>query len=85
MRKYLLSFPFAFLTAIFAYIYFNVSEGGVISLDSDDEESLISLLFWGSFIACQLTVPIISKRSIVIGYVALSIPYVLFLLVGALE
>ncbi len=88
MRKYLLSLPFAVLAATFAFMYFNMSEhmstSGGIPLSTDDEESIIGTLFWGSFIACQLTIPIISKRSMLLGYLALSIPYLLFLLTGAL-
>lgn len=90
MRKYLLSLPFALLAAIFAFMYFNMGEylgagaSGGKPLDPDDGESVIGTLFWGSFIACQLTIPIISKRNMLLGYLALSIPYVLFLLTGAL-
>lgn len=83
MRKYLLSLPFAVLGATFAFMYFNMSESEGVPLNSDDE-SIIGTLFWGSFIACQRTIPIISKRSMLLGYLALSIPYLLFLLTGAL-
>ena len=83
MRKYLLSLPFAVLGATFAFMYFNMSESDGVPLNSDDE-SIIGTLFWCSFIACQRTIPIISKRSMLLGYLALSIPYLLFLLTGAL-
>lgn len=62
MRKYLLSLPFAVLGATFAFMYFNMSESDGVPLNSDDE-SIIGTLFWCSFIACQRTIPIISKRS----------------------
>jgi hypothetical protein len=83
MRKYLLSLPFAALAATFAFMYFNMSESEGVPLNSENE-SIVGTLFWGSFIACQLTIPIISKRSMILGYLALSIPYCLFLLTGAL-
>lgn len=88
MRKCLLSLPFATPAATFAFMYFNMgeqmSETGGTALNPDDEESIISTFFWGLFIACQRTIPIISKWNMLLGYLALSIPYLLFLLAGAL-
>ena len=88
MRKCLFSLPFAAPAANFAFMYFNMgehmSESGGTPLNLDDEESIISTLFWGSFIACQRTISIISRWNMLLGYFALSIPYLLFLLAGAL-
>lgn len=84
MRKYLLSLSFAALAATFAFMYFNMgeqmSESGGTSLNPDDEESIISSLFWGLLIACQRTIPIIPKWIMLLGYLALSIPCLPFLL-----
>jgi len=84
MRKYFLSLSFVALAATFAFLYFNMgeqmSESGGTSLNPDDEESVISSLLWGLRIACQRTMLMVSKWIMLLGYLALSIPCLPFLL-----
>ena len=63
MRYCLFSLPFAAPAATFAFMYLNMgeqmSESGGTPLNPDDKESIISTFFWGLFIACRRTIPII--------------------------
>jgi len=56
----------------------------VVSIRTDWESKVVTL-FWLSFAASLLAVPPISKENIALGYVAVFIPFVIFIMMMSLK
>lgn len=88
MRKYILLSPFAayLIALVFVGMKMNsdIDEKGGIPIDSEggfEGYHFLGPLIWITFMACLLTVPIVSKKSLALGYAAILFPFVSIFLI----